>query len=80
MVALSEFNTESRDDMAAANKATMESPTNPTVKIVDLASLKRDPTLVLAVLDRFIERNVMADEGERVSLALVIEHRGIHGL
>lgn len=42
-------------------------------KVGDLAAL-HEPSAALRALDRFVQRNVMADEGERVSAAVVIEH------
>ena len=43
-------------------------------KVADLTALKKHPTLNLAVLDRFVQRNVMAAEGDRVSAAILLDH------
>ncbi len=43
-------------------------------KVADLSAMKKNPTLTLAVLDRFIQRNVMAAEADRVSAAIVLDH------
>lgn len=43
-------------------------------RVVDLSALKKDPTLTLAVLDRFVTKNVMAEPKDRVSCALIFDH------
>lgn len=43
-------------------------------KVGDLASARRDPAMAFALLDRFVQNNVMAAEGERVSAAVVIDY------
>lgn len=43
-------------------------------KIGSLSSLPKDPTATLAVLDKFVQRNVMADEDERLSVAIILNH------
>lgn len=43
-------------------------------RIGDLASLPRDPAQVLAALDKFILRNIMAPEQERLSVAILLDH------
>jgi hypothetical protein len=42
-------------------------------KIGDLSALPKDPAAALAVVDRFVRSNIMAAEGDRLSLALIIE-------
>jgi len=55
-------------------------------KIGDLQKIGKDPTVVLHVLDRFVQKNVMSSPDERVSLAVVLNHasfiarRSDHGL
>ena len=54
--------------------------------IGDLSSIGKDPSAVLHVLDRFIQKNVMADDKKRLSVAVVLNHasflsrRGDHSL
>ncbi|HXK24295.1 MAG TPA: ATP-binding protein [Myxococcota bacterium] len=43
-------------------------------RIGDLTSLGKDPGTVLAALDRFVQRNVMADETDRLGTAVVFDH------
>ena len=43
-------------------------------KIGDLSSIGKDPLRVLHVLNRFMEKNVMADPANRVSVALILNH------
>lgn len=43
-------------------------------RIGDLASSPKDPSTALALIDRFVSRNVMSDEGDRVSCALIVDH------
>lgn len=43
-------------------------------RIGSLESLPKDPTAVLHVLDRFIDKNVMAEGAERLSVAVVLGH------
>ncbi len=40
----------------------------------DVRQIKRDPTTSLAALDLFIQKNIMADPGKRLSAAIVIDH------
>ncbi|MBI5512078.1 MAG: ATP-binding protein [Deltaproteobacteria bacterium] len=42
-------------------------------KVGDLSAIPKDPTATLAVLDRFVTRNVMADDKDRLSVALVVD-------
>ena len=42
-------------------------------RIGDLSALPRDPAAALAVIDRFVRGNIMAAEGDRLSLALIID-------
>jgi AAA+ superfamily predicted ATPase len=45
-----------------------------TRRIGDIASLPKDPTRTLAVLDRFLLKNVMSEPKDRLSVALVFDH------
>jgi AAA+ superfamily predicted ATPase len=45
-----------------------------TERVGDLSRLSRDPGAVLALIDRFVIRNIMAAEEDRLSCALVIDH------
>lgn len=45
-------------------------------RVGDLAALPKDPTKTLAVLDRFVARNIMAADKDRVSVAIVLDHAG----
>ncbi len=45
-------------------------------KVGDLQAARRDPAMAFALLDRFVQNNVMASEGDRVSAAVIIEHAG----
>lgn len=55
-------------------------------KIGDLKKVGKDPSVVLHVLDRFVQKNVMAAEEDRVSVAVILNHasfiarRGDHSL
>ena len=42
-------------------------------KIGDLSALPKDPAATFAVLDRFVRSNIMAAEGDRLSLALIMD-------
>lgn len=41
-------------------------------KLGDLAALPKDPSATFAIVDRFVRANIMAAEGDRLSLALVV--------
>jgi AAA+ superfamily predicted ATPase len=43
-------------------------------KVGDLSALPKEPAATFALLDRFIRHNLMADEDDRLSLALVVDH------
>jgi SpoVK/Ycf46/Vps4 family AAA+-type ATPase len=43
-------------------------------KVGDLAALPKDPKVVLALLDRFVQRNAMASDADRLDYALVVDH------
>lgn len=43
-------------------------------RVGDLAAAKRDPSTAFALLDRFVQHNIMAEERDRVSAAVVIDH------
>ena len=42
-------------------------------KVGDLSELAKDPTATFAVLDRFVRHNIMADEDDRLSAAVIID-------
>jgi AAA+ superfamily predicted ATPase len=42
-------------------------------KIGDLSALPKDPAAALAVIDRFVRSNIMAAEGDRLSLAVIVD-------
>ena len=42
-------------------------------KLGDLSALPKDPAAAFAVLDKFVRGNIMAAEGDRLSLALIID-------
>ncbi len=46
-------------------------------RIGDLAALPKDPTATLAALDRFVLRNAMAGDEDRVEAALVVDHASL---
>jgi AAA+ superfamily predicted ATPase len=43
-------------------------------KVGDLAALKKDPGAVLPYLDRFVRNNIMMDEDDRLSAAIILNH------
>jgi AAA+ superfamily predicted ATPase len=43
-------------------------------KIGDLSALPKDPAAAFAVLDRFVRNNIMAAEGDRLSVAVIMDH------
>jgi hypothetical protein len=43
-------------------------------RVGDLSALPKDPTVVLAALDRFVQKNAMASDADRVDFAVVIDH------
>ena len=43
-------------------------------KVGDLAAARKDPATAFAMLDRFVQNNIMAAETDRVSAAIVIDH------
>ena len=45
-------------------------------KVGDLAAARKDPATAFALLDRFVQNNVMASEKDRVSCAILIDHAG----
>ncbi len=51
-----------KDMVALANKS-----------VGDLSALPKDPATALAVLDRFVRRNIMAPDDDRVSAAVVVD-------
>ena len=54
-----------RDIVAKANR-----------RIGDLSEIPRDPTKTLMVLDRYLQKNVMASGDDRLSTALMFYHSG----
>jgi AAA+ superfamily predicted ATPase len=51
-----------KDMVALANK-----------KVGDLSALPRDPAATFTILDRFVRNNIMAEEGDRLSLAVMMD-------
>jgi AAA+ superfamily predicted ATPase len=43
-------------------------------RVGDLTAARRDPAMAFAMLDRFVQNNVMAAEADRVSAAILIDH------
>ena len=43
-------------------------------RVADLASLPKEAHTTLAVLDKFVLKNVMAEGEDRLSAALIIDH------
>lgn len=43
-------------------------------KVGDLTAARKDPATAFAMLDRFVQNNIMAAENDRLSVALVIDH------
>jgi len=43
-------------------------------KVGDLASARKDPATAFALLDRFVQNNIMAAEAERASVALLLDY------
>jgi len=43
-------------------------------RLGDLSAIPKDPTVTLAALDRFVVKNAMAEEKDRVEVALLIDH------
>ncbi len=43
-------------------------------RVGDLAAARKDPATALAMLDRFVQNNIMSGEDERLSAAILIEH------
>ena len=43
-------------------------------KVGDLAAARKDPATAFALLDRFVQNNIMAGENDRVSAAILIDH------
>jgi len=43
-------------------------------RVGDLATARRDPAMAFALLDRFVQNNVMAADGDRISAAIVIDY------
>jgi AAA+ superfamily predicted ATPase len=43
-------------------------------RVGDLSALPKDPLAVLAALDRFVQRNAMASDEDRIDFAVVIDH------
>jgi AAA+ superfamily predicted ATPase len=43
-------------------------------KVGDLAAARKDAATAFALLDRFVQNNIMADEDDRVSAAVLIDH------
>ena len=43
-------------------------------RVGDLAAARKDPATAIALLDRFVQNNIMVAEGERLSAAIIIDH------
>jgi AAA+ superfamily predicted ATPase len=43
-------------------------------KVGDLTTARRDPAMAFALLDRFVQNNIMAADADRISAAVVIDH------
>lgn len=43
-------------------------------RVHDLSTLPKDPSTTLAVLDRFILKNLMADKDDQLGVAIIIDH------
>ncbi|MCW5977898.1 MAG: ATP-binding protein [Bryobacteraceae bacterium] len=43
-------------------------------KVGDLAAGRKDPATALAMLDRFVQNNIMAGDGERLAAAILIDY------
>ncbi len=43
-------------------------------RVADLSAMPRDPAAVLAALDRFVQKNAMARDEDRLSYAVVLDH------
>jgi AAA+ superfamily predicted ATPase len=43
-------------------------------RVGDLAAARKDPPAAFAMLDRFVQNNIMAGESERASAAILIDH------
>lgn len=43
-------------------------------KVGDLSAARKDPATAFAMLDRFVQNNVMAAENDRLSVAVLIDH------
>jgi SpoVK/Ycf46/Vps4 family AAA+-type ATPase len=42
-------------------------------RVGDLTAIPKDPTATLALLDKFVTKNIMADDKDRVSVAIIID-------
>jgi AAA+ superfamily predicted ATPase len=42
-------------------------------KVADLTALQKDPAATFAVLDHFVRRNIMAADGDRLSVAVILD-------
>jgi AAA+ superfamily predicted ATPase len=45
-----------------------------TRRVGDLSLARKDPATAFAMLDRFVQNNIMADEDDRASAAILIDH------
>lgn len=43
-------------------------------RVGDLALARKDPATAFAMMDRFVQNNIMADDADRVSAAILIDH------
>jgi len=61
--------------LAGANAKRLQGMVEKMNRVIgDVRQIKRDPTTSLAAIDLFIQKNVMAEPGERLSAAIIIDH------
>ncbi len=72
--------------LAGRSKSRLKEMVTLATRVVgDLTAIPKDATKTLAVLDRFVAKNIMADPGKRLSVVILIDHasfivpRGEHG-
>jgi AAA+ superfamily predicted ATPase len=63
--------------LAGANSKRLQSMVETANRwIGDLRALPRDPTKALAAIDLLVQKNIMADGGDRLRAAIIIDHAG----
>lgn len=61
--------------LAGGNARRLQGMVEKVGKVIgDVRQIKRDPTTSLAAIDLFIQKNIMADAGDRLSTAIIIDH------